>query len=173
MELALFWAFSGHAQRGLISIEKLETRTAISGSMARFICGKSSREDLNMLKEWARSPYMNRILQSLWVKSLYVSDGRISEDDRDWLADFPPRMNREYFVPFASMLGWLYLRNGLHEDVETLANMLKDEYAHESDILQIRKALQDKREYVSDARYWKTRFKNNLKNFAKRCVYYL
>ena len=173
LELALYWTFAGHPQRGLRIIRKLKVRTALSGSMARLICNKAAREDMCLLKRWACRPYINWILKSLWAKSLYATDKKIAAEDREWFADFPPRMNREYFIPFASMLGWLYVRNGLYQDAEALAGVLKDEYAHIEDIQQLQKALEERRTYVASARYWRMRLQNSVKNFAKKCVYSL
>jgi hypothetical protein len=106
LELALFWAWLGYGRKGLNTLGLVDpagNRTAVMNAMAKLITSKADREDLVFLKKWAGHGYREWILQSLWIKLLYITHTKIDGSDKAWLGDFPPATNIDYFLPFSNM----------------------------------------------------------------------
>lgn len=132
VDIALFWALQGYTSQAIKVLARLdgndrsgsELRRKISG----LISGKASHEDIAALRRWADKPYRQWLIQSLRIKSLFLSGETIPEEEKVWLSDFPPRLNRENFVPYAIMLCWCFLRAGMNSDCSSLISRLGGEY---------------------------------------------
>lgn len=133
-ELALFWAWQGFAGEAIKIIERLKsdgvTDRACLNRISRLISHSADEEDMSLLRKWAGSGYMKWIIQSLWVRTLYLKLKVMGERDREWFKDFPPRMNRHHFLPFAFMLGHCYLRAGYIKEAESLGRHIASEYSY-------------------------------------------
>lgn len=135
VELSLFWAWMGYPRRGVAILRYadhvLGIDSKIAGSLERLTLLRACRDDVVMLSKWTGSGYRQALLQSLWIKSLYMKRCSLSDKDMEWLADYPPQMNKAYFLPFAQMLRWLLLRSGRNAESGKLGSLLYSEYMYQ------------------------------------------
>lgn len=173
-EIALFWAWMGYTTQAFKTLSETNNLTdkenLLSKKISSLITCEASRDDLIYLTQWANRGYREWLIKSLWVKSLYLGHKEITAYDKKWLADFPPRMNREYFIPYVSMLGWSYLRNGMRPECELLVERLYGEYSFLNDIRRLKELLKSHKRSYPRVEYWQTRLKYRaatmLKDFA-------
>lgn len=127
-ELALFWAWMGHAGRGLKTLEEIKDHNpfdkTIFDVLRRLISGEAGRREIPELKRWAGGRYKEWILRSLWIKILYDRNEKMDAGDREWFADYPPKMNTIHFGIYTELLFSLYIRSGFYKEAEDLAARL-------------------------------------------------
>ena len=120
------------------------------------------------MKKWAGTGYGKWIVQSLWIKSLYIRNLKIDKESVEWLKEFPPRMNRGRFLNYAYMLYWVLLRSGLRFESESFINRLYGEYGIFEDVKKLQELAQKKSSIYNNAqyRYMRLRYttKESLKN---------
>ena len=120
LEFGLFWAWMGYPSQSFRVFDTLErffqTTSEHVDAARQLLSCKATHEDIDSLKEWASHGYREWIIKSLWIRSLYLNRSKMDDFDVQWLADFPPRMNRYHFLSFTRMLGWCYKRSGLQFD---------------------------------------------------------
>lgn len=116
LELALFWAWMGYPSQAARTL-KLEKAASSSEELKmavhKLISGKAQLEDVAFLRKWNKDRYMEWVIQSLWIKTLYDKNLKIPPESMEWLSGFPPEMNRAYFMPYAGLLSWCHRRKGL------------------------------------------------------------
>ncbi len=132
VDIALFWALQGYTSQAVKVLARLDeddrSGFEIRRKIAGLISGKVSHEDMCAIKRWADKPYRQWLIKSLRIRSLFLSGVAVAEEDKVWLNDFPPRLNRENFVPYAIMLCWCFLRAGMNSDCSSLISRLGGEY---------------------------------------------
>lgn len=127
LELALFWAWMGYASMALEILRKLPRNINDNGlpeRICRLVLCRANKEDLFFLKRRYGNTYREWILQCLWIKMLYLRHKKMDSQDKEWLADYPPAMNRRGFLPYALLLAWCYFNSGMHKEEENLINNL-------------------------------------------------
>lgn len=173
-EIALFWAWMGYATQAFKVLSEIsnliDKEDILSKKISSLIACEASRDDLIYLTQWANRGYRQWLIKSLWVKSLYLGRKEITAYDKKLLADFPPRMNREYFIPYVSMLGWSYLRNGMRPECELLVERIYGEYSFLNDVRRLKESLKSQKRNYPRVEYWQARLKYAatamLKDFA-------
>lgn len=160
-EISLFWAFMGYLPQSLRVLSRSAALAGFDGAVAdnirKLICLKAGRDELSFLRRWAGRGYREWLVKSLWIKSSYLTGNRIDSGDKQWLCDYPPRMNREYFVNYACMLCWCYLRDGMREDCESLLGRIYDEYSFLKYVRNIKSAAGRRKNIYADGGYWHMR----------------
>ncbi|MFH1790721.1 MAG: hypothetical protein ABH885_01905 [Candidatus Omnitrophota bacterium] len=181
MELALFWAFMGYNREGARLLERAHS-TGNSKSLfervRRLVLLRATREDLSFLKKWAGCGlgppgYREWLIQSLWIKSLFAHRENMKAEDAEWLADYPPRMNRELFLPYAVLLSWCYLRAGLKAEARRLAERLHLEYGFINDIRRVHEHVNVKGKDHRHPVFWFIRRKYGAKEAIRSARYFL
>jgi hypothetical protein len=166
-ETVLFWAWTGSGIRSMRLLTRLKRLSKIEEECAarieRLIACKADRRDIDSLRAWARRGYREWIVQSLWIKELYLRGGEFTHVDAQWLAGYPPKMNREYFVSFACMLGWCYMRAGMHQECDSLMRELYDEYKGLPDMEYLMRSMRRRDPYLRHAAHWLGRARCSLK----------
>ncbi len=173
-EISLYWAFMGYNGESLRILSNIEGSKNANGlpltEMYNLIFYRADSDTLTSLRRWANSGHRGWLIKSLWIKTLYMKNRRLSEQDKEWLDDFPPRMNREYFVMYASMLCWCYLKAGMKADCEQLLDRLYDEYAFLRHVSVIKNSIDSGKRPYSDFGYWRTKLSylvnSALRNFT-------
>jgi len=164
LELSLFWAWMGYDKKARQTLIEALTRVGnnmLIGSMLRLVSCKATRDDLAYLKEWCGSGYKEWILQSLWIKSLYLTGKKMDSLDNNWFSNFPPRMNRAEFLNYAIFLYWCYINSGMIEESEVLLDKLYEEFS----------ALKNVKKLKSSDLGKHNKFSFCLSYFRERCTY--
>lgn len=171
-ELALFWALMGYNSKGLKVLDKL--RNSLDGkkeqlreSIYRLISYKASCDDLVFLREWSNKSYREWLIQSLWIKCLYLKSKSMSCEDKELVLEFPPRMSREYFINYICMLGWCYLKSGLRTNCELLIKKNFEEYSFLKEVRQLKILSNADKKKGIHFQYCYYRFKFLIKTFLK------
>lgn len=170
-EISLFWAFMGYLPQSLKVLSRAAGLSGFEESAAdnirKLISLKAGRDELSFLRRWAGKGYREWLIKSLWIRSSYLTGKRISSEDRQWLCDYPPRMNREYFITYACMLCWCYLRDGMRADCESLLGRIYDEYSFLKYVRNIKIAVERRRGFYADGGYWHMRLSYGVNTALK------
>jgi len=130
-ELSLFWAWMGYVPQALVALNKIRHDSSlpehIITSIRRLISQKADRDDLSVLKEWGAYGYRQWLIQSLWIKFLYMTGKKAIAEDTEWLAEYPPPVNRSHFLTYVDLLYRCYAKSGFDREKNTLANMFCEE----------------------------------------------
>lgn len=158
LRIGIFWAWMGYigeAKRSLRRVLRLfpEKREKID-KILRLISCNADYSDLEFFKSWFGDSYMFSIVQSLWIRKLYLKGGKIEEKDEEWLKYFPPRMNKETYMMYVYMLCWCYIRSGMKEKGELLFENLKKEYGDSKPLRRIEILLRKGNKYNYWLKYW-------------------
>lgn len=160
-EIALFWGWMGYATQAFKTLAETGNMAGKESHLSKKISGlvscEASREDLIELTQWGGKGYREWLIKSLWIKSLYLRNKEINDHDKEWLMDFPPRMGREYFMPYVSMLCWCLLRSGMRSECESLIKDVYEEYGFLSDIRRLKRSLESRKRNHLNPEYWRTR----------------
>jgi hypothetical protein len=172
MQIALFWAWMGYATQSLRLIARIERSSGgaavrCAEEARRLVLYRADGRDLGALKKWLAGTYMEWILQSLWIKELYYARSKMSDADRQWLAGFPPRMNRHHFLPFVLMLGWCHMRSGSESEARALAEKTYEEYRLVSGVPAWKEMMGQSRGIGDDIGYWQLRTQYSIKTALK------
>ncbi|MFC1576471.1 hypothetical protein ACFL3J_02235 [Candidatus Omnitrophota bacterium] len=176
LELALFWAWMGYdkqARRTLINARGRTGNHPLIEKISRLVSCKANRDEIAYLKEWCGDGYRQWILQSLWIKTLYLTGKKMNSCEKDWLSNFPPRMNRSKFLNYAIFLYWCYERSGMSEGGEVLLDKLYKEFSALKNIERLKSQDSDKHNKFRFAlHYFGEKFNHStnlaLKNFLWR-----
>ncbi|MFH0771926.1 MAG: hypothetical protein V1933_04840 [Candidatus Omnitrophota bacterium] len=175
LEISLFWAWMGYVPQAIKTLAKVNkiagAKSPLSEKIQRLISLKADYNDIVSLRQWAVSGYREWLIKSLWIKKLYILDRDMIPEDKDWLRDFPPRLNREYFMTYASMLCWCYLRSDMRPECELLLNRLYGEYSSLSQIQEIKKLLGQRKISRFDLGYWKSRLSHKRSSILKNAAW--
>lgn len=175
LEFALFWAWMGYNSQSYRLFNTLKKTSRVSRAYIqaaeRLVSRKANYEDVSTLKKWAAHGYREWIIKSLWVRLLYLTRKRMSFFDREWLRDFPPRMNRYHFLPFAFMLGWCYTRSGLPDEAKELAGKIYGDYYETKNTAKWARVLSADRGFYKNLEYWRMRMNYSLKTALKDRIY--
>lgn len=154
LKIGLLWGWMGCSQEGLRTILKLDNiNEDLRSSIYKLISFTAVKEDLDTIKEVFGSGYMKWIVQSLWIKALYIKDRKILRGDMDWLTDFPPRMNREAFLHYIFMFIWISFRSGFEKEASSLFRNIHDEYSGFKQIDRLLKICDKKKDLMFNIRY--------------------
>jgi hypothetical protein len=178
LDYVLYWAWMGYPANADRLIAILYKRGTIDpgllDAVARLSALKADVRDLDKLKSRAAPQYRTWLLQSLWIKALYLKQRRLTAQDAIWLKDFPPRMNREYFISFACMLGWCYLFSGMRQECAALLDVLTSEYSFLKQVRDLKKGYDSGYSGYLNPHYvaGRLRYSGNtlIKQFLYRCV---
>lgn len=177
LEISLFWAWMGYVSQALRTLSEVsdlsKTQNSLLERIYKLICYKADYEDLAFLKGWSAYGYREWLIKSLWIKSLYRKGIKITLQDKIWLEDFPPRMNREHFILYACMLCWCYLRSGMRLDCEMLINKLYEEYGHLKYIKNLKRSMKLRNNIYFDSGYWRMRLGYTVRTMLKNFVWEL
>jgi len=176
IELSLFWAWMGYPLQGkktLSLVQNTYPKKEIIEKIHKLILCKANREEVFTLKEWIKGDYKQWILQSLWIKTVYLSGKKLNSQDKEWLKYFPPKMERLRFLNYAVLLYWCYLKSDMLNDGEVLLNELSKEYGSQADIERLLLNNPSKiKNYYFNINFWRMSFSYfmtiMLKNFLWR-----
>lgn len=173
-DLSVYWAWMGYAgqSRRLLSSVEGKIDSELYSSLENLNSYRASRADLEMLKKWASRRYRLWLLKSMWIKQLFLTDEQVSDEDAGWLVDYPPRMNREYFVDYACMLLWCLMRAGRTAEYEKLLARIYDEYSYLKCVREIKERGRPGRR-VFDAAYWRIRAGCSFRSAARNASFEL
>ncbi|MBI5195862.1 MAG: hypothetical protein HZA10_06040 [Nitrospirae bacterium] len=135
--LSIFWAFTGcmpQALKALSLAHKKFSCIPFSNEIEKLFLCRVDLKDILLLQKWLRGSYMEWILQSLWIRKIYLRGEKLQAMEREWLADYPPRMNREIFLPYVPLLYWCYIRSNMTTEGRNLIESLYSEYSFIKDI---------------------------------------
>jgi hypothetical protein len=162
-EIALFWAWMGYTTQAFKTLAEASDMAGgenpLSVKIGGLISCDAGRDDLAVLTRWAGKSYREWLIKSLWIRSLYLGNKEVTGYDKEWLADFPPRMGREYFMPYVSMLCWRLLRSGMRTECESLVNNIYEEYGFLNDIRRLKRSLGSRESGYPLPEYWRTRLR--------------
>jgi len=174
LDLVLYWSWAGYPEKAVRLISELTFRDDIGrpllDALARLAAFKATTFDLEKLRAWGRPCYRNWLLQCLWIKTLYLKQCGLAHPDKEWLADFPPRMNREYFVSYACMLGWCYLVSGMRQGCRSLLDVIGAEYGFLKQVQSLKKGFDRGFPVFLDPQYLAGRLSYSVKSFVKRVI---
>jgi hypothetical protein len=88
---------------------------------------RATADDAELFRRWAGRGCKYWVIQSLWIKMLYMNRSGSGLKDQEWFEDFPPVMNRSHFLPYACMLYRIYLKEGMVKKAKALADTLGGE----------------------------------------------
>lgn len=174
-ELALYWAWMEQIPQAL------ETLLVVRGDFRdrdyleriyKLILCRATTEDIRFLRDRHSGTYKEMILQSLWIKSLYVTGRKLDTFDREWFAQYPPWMNRTQCLPYAVLLYWCYLRSGNKSECDILLKKLYSKYSnvHAIKRLKFYDAVKE-RQYRSNIYYWAERARYNVNLITKNLMW--
>lgn len=165
-EIALFWSWMGYTTQAFKTLAEASDMAGrenqLSGKISSLISCDATRVDLSDLTLWAGKTYREWLIKSLWIRSLYLGNKEITGYDKEWLTDFPPRMGREYFMPYVSMLCWCLLRSGMRTECESLVKNVYEEYGFLNDIQRLKRSLGSRRSNYLRPEYWQTRLRYEI-----------
>lgn len=119
LELALFWAHMEYPLQAVKTLKMLKGTNLdakMKNAVYRLVSGRADRDDIFLLKRQNKKRYMEWIIQSLWIKTLYNRNVRPTPEDSEWFSDFPPEMNRTNFAPYAALLSRCSRKDGMSPD---------------------------------------------------------
>jgi hypothetical protein len=133
LDIVLYWCFMGYASKAKKVLNQLKKISNHNGNLmaekaSKLIAADFNKEDILFLRKQAGSGYRKWLIQSLFIRSQYLRKLKLNADDAEWLKDFPSRMNREYFINYSVMLGWLYFNSGMIEEAKSLTAVICPEY---------------------------------------------
>jgi len=170
-EIALFWAWMGYVPQAKRTLERVKDTVGISNlpldDINRLISCKAGWDEIKRLRLWAPAGYRRWLMQSLWIRSKYATASKLSGEDKEWFREFPPRMNREYFIPAVIMLCWCYLRSGMRAEFESLLVKVYEEYGHLRGIKSLKKIFASADCAAAGLEYWKARIAAEREMFLK------
>lgn len=130
--ISVFWAFTGNmpqAFKALSLAHRKFPRVPFSDEIERLFLCRADLKDILSLRKWLSGGYLEWILQSLWIKKIYLREEKLQDMEKEWLAGYPPRMNRELFLPYAPLLYWCYMRSDMTAEAGELIESLYNEYS--------------------------------------------
>jgi hypothetical protein len=124
--LSLFWAWMGHNAKALKTLAHVskhaETSRQILGDIEKLIGYEAEVAGLERLMSWAGiGTYNSLVIQSLWIKSLYMKRRRLNALEAGALSGYPPTMNMAAFAPYIHMLHWVYENSGARKEADALS----------------------------------------------------
>jgi hypothetical protein len=163
-----------HAVKILSGLKGPSGKKTLLKNIGKLVLSKADRADLAALKNRCpRGTLKEWILQSLWIRTLYMNSRNMSAEERDWLADYPPRMNRESFLPFTYMLYWTYLKSGFCHEAGLLLDRLDTEYGFLDDVKRLRSHERMKRPRHGDFIFWDMRSRYTARTALKDLLFRL
>ncbi len=169
-DLAVYWAWMGYpsqAARILRECGHISARPALS----RLIASRATTADFETLRDtWASRRYRAWLLKSMRIKQAFDSGERLDDNQTGWLADYPPRMNREYFVDFACMLCWCLLGSGRTAECADIFDKIREEYGYLKFVRCIGAACA-RGKAAPDLSLWKTCAVSGLKRSARNALF--
>ncbi|HPM43165.1 MAG TPA: hypothetical protein P5521_01260 [Candidatus Omnitrophota bacterium] len=129
-DLAVYWAWMGYPSRATGVLRECGCVEYLP-ALTRLIGSKATYQDFEELRNgWATRNYRMWLLKSMKIRQAYFSGERLDDNQVKWLADYPPRMNREYFVDFACMLCRNLFDSGRVKESGELFDKIKEEYGY-------------------------------------------
>ncbi len=175
LELALFWAWFGYMRQSLQILNSLKSSSQISADtlvrVYRLVFYKADREDISSLRDWSSGRYLELIIKSLWIRNLFFTRKKMDYYEREWLTDYPPRVNRSHFLPYIYMLGWNYKTSGLQHEAEKLTEAVCDEYGFVREVKRWRSVIKNRNQFYSHFNYRSKFFRYKLRLAAKDFLY--
>jgi len=160
-EIALFWAWMGYVSQAKDLLKKIYCMDGARGlpldDIGRLISFKADDETIRRLIAWSGPGYRGWVVRSLWIKAKYMTMSGFSREEKESLGDFPPRANREYFIPAAVMLCWCYLRAGMRDEFKSIFGKVSDEYWYLKEVEALDKMAGSSSPAFGKLGYWKTR----------------
>lgn len=140
-ELSIFWEWMGYRQQAIRLIDRIrekEGRGSYPDDVRNFIVCAHDRKYLERVEKiYEDKPVVERLLQSLYIKDIYIKGKKMDPDIAERLADYPPRTNRETFINYAVMLYWCLVRSGMKPQADALVSRLNDEFGFTKKISRI------------------------------------
>jgi hypothetical protein len=169
-DLAVYWAWMGYpsqASRVLRECGKTDAGPALS----KLIRSKASEEDFGTLRRtWASRNYRMWLLKSMRIRQAFASGECLDEGLAEWLADYPPRMNREYFVDFTCMLCWSLLKSGRTQECADIFGRIRQEYGYLKFVQRLEAAC-NRGKAGADLLLWKICAVSGLKQAARNVLF--
>lgn len=163
LELAIFWAWMGYVPMALKILQKVDRNiqnNTFLEKIYKLVSSKAQKIDLVFFKKQYGNSYKEWILQSLWIKTLFLRNKRMDSQDKEWLVNYPPNMNKESFLTYAILLYWCYLNSGMQKEGEFLINNLCREFRLLKMIQKLKSLnLIERRKLIFNLRYLTSRIK--------------
>jgi hypothetical protein len=132
---------------------------------------KASEEDFGTLRRtWASRNYRMWLLKSMRIRQAFASGECLDEGLAEWLADYPPRMNREYFVDFTCMLCWSLLKSGRTQECADIFGRIRQEYGYLKFVQRLEAAC-NRGKAGADLLLWKICAVSGLKQAARNVLF--
>jgi len=169
-DLAVYWAWMGFPSQAARVLRECGQDGA-GPALERLIRSKASAEDFEALKRtWASRNYRLWLLKSLRIRQAFTSGERLDGNTAKWLGDYPPRMNREYFVDFACMLCRDLLKSGMPAECENIFGRIRQEYGYLK-LVQRLGAVCERARAGADPLLWKACAVSGLKQAARNVLF--
>lgn len=163
-DLSVYWSWMGYSGRSKVLLDEARKKLdrEVCEALERLELSRASEADMEILRGWGSRRYRLWLLQSMRIKQLFISGARIGGAEAQWLADYPPRMNREYFVDYTSMLLWCLLRSGMKEEYNGILGKIYGEYSHLKCVNDLKKSGSEGCG-ILDCGYWRMRARSAVK----------
>ena len=129
LKIVLFWEWMGFRKKAQKLLNNLKeyhlTQSNLVNAIEHLISGVAHKEDMEILKNWENQIYLEWIVQSLWIKTLFYKNKKLNDFDKKWLKDFPPLMARDKFYIYSHMLNCLKAKYNIYCHFQRLKYYLR------------------------------------------------
>jgi len=175
LDVSLFWAWMGYfsqAKRTLKNACARSGNAALTKSIENLITRRARKADRDLLRKWSGAKTVREwVIQSLWIRNIYMNGNTLDAHDERWLGEYPPRMNREIFLTYAFMLYRCRVRSGYRKEAGQLFDVLFQELRFVEDAKRLNDKRKTRNPYPPKALIWNMRFKISAKTAIKNFLW--
>jgi hypothetical protein len=131
-DLGLFEAWRGGDKTAMMMATREEVLDAgcPTDELARLICCRASREDLDMLLQFFKKGVHSDLIRSLWIKQMCRQKMSPQEADHELMEEFPPTVGTFWFVPDMRTWTMLLMRTGQVERADAFRCKIEERFFH-------------------------------------------